>query len=50
MKSQLDAMKNTDKRMHTTEIQTSLTEEEPTEVTNPTLDEKTQKANTYPQG
>lgn len=48
-----DASKNTDKRMHTqstTEIQTSLTEdrtlldseeEEPTEVTNPTLDEKT---------
>lgn len=51
MKSQFDAKKNTDKRMHTqstTEIQTSLTEdrtlldkEEPTEVTNPTLDEKT---------
>lgn len=50
MKSQFDAKKNTDKRMHTqstTEIQTSLTEdrtlldkeeEEPTE--NPTLDEK----------
>lgn len=54
MKSQFDANQNTDKRMHTqstTEIQTSLTEdrtlldkeeEEPTEVTNPTLDEKTQ--------
>jgi len=53
MKSQFDAKKNTDKRMHTqstTEIQNSLTEdrtlldkeeEEPTEVTNPTLDEKT---------
>jgi len=53
MKSQFDAKMNTDKRMHTqstTEIETSLTEdrtlldkeeEEPTEVTNPTLDEKT---------
>jgi hypothetical protein len=53
MKSQFDAKKNTDKRMHTqstTEIQTSLTEdrtlldkeeEEPTEVTIPTLDKKT---------
>lgn len=51
MKSQFDAKKNTDKRMHTqstTEIQTSLTEDrtlldkeedEPTE--NPTLDKKT---------
>ena len=52
MKSQFDSKKNTDKRMHTqytTEIETSLTEdrtlldkeEEPTEETNPTLDEKT---------
>lgn len=52
MKSQFYENNNTDKRMHTqstTEIQTSLTEdrtlldkeEEPTEVTNPTLDEKT---------
>ena len=53
MISQFDAKKNTDKGMHTqptTEIETSLTEdgtqldkeeEEPTEVTNPTLDEKT---------
>ena len=57
MKSLFDAKKNTDKRMNTqstTEIQTSLTEdrtlldkeEEPTEMTNPTLDEKTKIPNT----